>query len=165
MLARALIAFLLLPGFFGGLVPWVLVSGDPWRREGWLPAVILMVVGLLTLLWCVRDFYVSGKGTLAPWDPPTRLVVVGLYRYTRNPIYLGVLLFVSGWSVVAGSPVLAGYAALVAVAFHLRVLLYEEPWLAKTFGPEWAVYSARVPRWIPRMTAGAGKKDHESGQI
>jgi protein-S-isoprenylcysteine O-methyltransferase Ste14 len=118
-----------------------------------------MGLGLLGLMWCVRDFYVSGKGTLAPWDPPARLVIVGLYRYTRNPMYVSVLLFVGGWSAVAASPVLACYAAVVAVAFHLRVLLHEEPWLAKNFGPEWSAYSARVPRWIPRFTADTTKKD------
>lgn len=151
MLVRALFAFLMLPGVFGAIVPWVLVSGDPWRGEGWLSGAVLMGLGLLGLMWCVRDFYVSGRGTLAPWDPPARLVIVGLYRYTRNPMYVSLLLFVSGWSAVAASPVLACYAAVVAVAFHLRVLLHEEPWLAKNFGPDWAAYSARVPRWIPRL--------------
>ncbi|HKA40113.1 MAG TPA: isoprenylcysteine carboxylmethyltransferase family protein [Burkholderiales bacterium] len=157
MLARALIAFLMLPGVFGAVVPWVLVSGDPWRGEGWLAGAGLMGPGLLGLMWCVRDFYVSGRGTLAPWDPPARLVIVGLYRYTRNPMYVSLLLFVGGWSVAAGSPVLAAYAAIVAVAFHLRVILHEEPWCAKTFGPEWSAYSARVPRWVPRFTAEANR--------
>jgi protein-S-isoprenylcysteine O-methyltransferase Ste14 len=154
MFVRALLAFLVLPGFFAGILPWLLLADDSWRGEEWLPGAVLMGVGLLVLLWCVRDFYVSGKGTLAPWDPPKRLVTIGLYRYTRNPMYLGVLTFVSGWSIFAGSPVLAGYAALLAVAFHLRVLLHEEPWLAKSFGPSWAAYAARVPRWFPRLRAG-----------
>lgn len=159
MFLRALLAFLILPGVFGGAVPWVLVAGDPWRGEGWLAGAALMGLGLPGLMWCVRDFYVAGKGTLAPWDPPRRLVIVGLYRYTRNPMYVSILLFVSGWGLFAGSPVLACYAAGVAVAFHLRVLLHEEPWLAKNFGPEWSAYSTRVPRWIPRVTADGTRND------
>jgi protein-S-isoprenylcysteine O-methyltransferase Ste14 len=103
------------------------------------------------LLWCVRDFYVSGRGTLAPWDPPQRLVRVGLYRFTRNPMYVGVLLIVSGWSLLAGSPRLAWYTAILAVAFHLRVVLHEERWLAGQFGPDWEEYKRRVPRWLLRI--------------
>ena len=102
------------------------------------------------LLWCVRDFYVTGKGTLAPWDPPTRLVVVGLYRFVRNPMYVGVLGVVLGWSLVAGSPLLAIYAALLAVGFHLRVVLYEEPVLQRQFGDDWTRYRAGVNRWLPK---------------
>jgi len=68
--------------------------------------MVVLGGGLVVLLWCVRDFYVSGRGTLAPWNPPKRLVVVGLYRFTRNPMYIGVLMVVGGWAVRAGSPVL-----------------------------------------------------------
>jgi protein-S-isoprenylcysteine O-methyltransferase Ste14 len=93
---------------------------------------------------------VSGKGTLAPWDPPKHLVIVGLYRFTRNPMYVGVLLMTAGWSLLAGSPSLAGYVVILAIAFHLRVVLFEEPRLRKQFGEEWASYSATVSRWMPR---------------
>jgi protein-S-isoprenylcysteine O-methyltransferase Ste14 len=77
---------------------------------------------------------VSGKGTLAPWDPPKRLVVVGLYRFTRNPMYVGITLMLIGWSLLVGSSWLFGYTAILALAFHLRILLYEEPRLEKQFG-------------------------------
>jgi protein-S-isoprenylcysteine O-methyltransferase Ste14 len=73
---------------------------------------------VVVLLWCVRDFYVSGRGTLAPWDPPKHLVVVGLYRFTRNPMYIGVLMVVGGWGLRAGSPVLGMY--LVVLVFCPR---------------------------------------------
>ncbi len=109
-----------------------------------------LLVGVCVLLWCVRDFYAIGKGTLAPWDPPKRLVIVGLYRFTRNPMYVGVLGWVSGWSLLAGSPVLAAYAGVLAVCFHLRVIFYEEPTLARQFGNEWTLYCARVNRWLPK---------------
>jgi protein-S-isoprenylcysteine O-methyltransferase Ste14 len=109
----------------------------------------IMVLGISIVLWCVRDFYVIGKGTLAPWDPPRKLVVVGLYKLLRNPMYVGVLGFLAGWTLLAGSPVLAVYTLVVALAFHLRVVLYEEPTLARLFVNEWAQYRKKVNRWIP----------------
>ena len=107
-----------------------------------------LAAGSLILLWCIRDFYVAGKGTLAPWDPPKKLVTVGLYRFTRNPMYVGILLFLAGWIGLAGSPLLAGYTVLLAIAFHLRVVLYEEPRLAQQFTEQWFAYVASVPRWL-----------------
>lgn len=147
---RALLAFLALPAVVGGVIPWLLMSGDQSRSAGtWLGALVLLF-GLIVLGWCVRDFYVIGKGTLAPWDPPKHLVVVGLYRILRNPMYVGVLGVVLGWTLLSGSRALAWYSAALAVAFHLRVRLYEEPTLAKLFGEEWKRYSASVHRWWPR---------------
>jgi protein-S-isoprenylcysteine O-methyltransferase Ste14 len=101
----------------------------------------------------VRDFYRTGKGTLAPWDPPKKLVIVGLYRFVRNPMYTGVLGCVAGWSLIAGSPVLAVYTMVLAVAFHLRVIIYEEPTLARLFGDDWAHYRATVHRWLPKSSS------------
>jgi protein-S-isoprenylcysteine O-methyltransferase Ste14 len=148
MFARALIAFLALPGVVAFAVPIVLL----WRSDhaslkqplGLVP----LAGGLLGLLWCVRDFYVAGKGTLAPWSPPLRLVVVGLYRYSRNPMYVSVGLILIGWAISFASLSLCWYALAVVVAFHLRVLLAEEPWLARTFGDAWKEYRSRVPRWL-----------------
>jgi len=151
MLIRALIAFLALPGVVAGLVPALLLSLD--RHHGGISVYgfVLLVPGLLCLLWCVRDFFVSGRGTLAPWDPPRSLVIVGLYRFVRNPMYLAVLMIVLGWSVAAGSRLLGGYTGFLAVVFHLRVLFYEEPRLHRQFGREWSAYSASVSRWVPRI--------------
>src|SRR5689334_11565608 len=104
MLARALLAFLALPVVVAGLVPSLLLGSDRWRMYGTpLGWPVLFFAGCV-LLWCVRDFYTIGKGTLAPWDPPKKLVIVGLYRYVRNPMYIGVLGLVAGWSLIAGSP-------------------------------------------------------------
>lgn len=154
LFARALLAFLVLPGIFAGLVPWWIVTADPGRGPGWpVAGGFIAVIGLVVLLQCVRDFYAAGKGTLAPWDPPRRLVVVGLYRFTRNPMYVGVLTFVLGCSVAAGSQRLALYCVVVAVVFHLRTIWYEEPRLAAQFGADFERYRAAVPRWLPRRTA------------
>jgi protein-S-isoprenylcysteine O-methyltransferase Ste14 len=104
------------------------------------------------LLWCVGAFYFDGRGTLAPWDPPRSLVVTGVYRLSRNPMYVAVVLVLWGWALGFRSPSLAIYALVVMVAFHLRVVLGEEPWLARKHGARWVQYKAHVPRWfgIPR---------------
>src|SRR5437867_5558149 len=148
MFARALLAFLALPGVVAFAVPiaWLLASSHTRLVQplGLLP----LVCGTVALLWCVRDFYVSGKGTLAPWAPPVHLVVVGLYRYTRNPIYISVTLILLGWAVSFGLPGLFIYTIIVAIAFHLRVVFGEELWLARTHGAQWQEYASRIPRWF-----------------
>ena len=100
------------------------------------------------MLWCVREFYVAGRGTFAPWAPPQKLVVTGLYRYSRNPIYIAVGLVLCGWALGFHSRALTVYALVVILAFHVRVVLGEEPWLARTHGEKWVQYKARVPRWL-----------------
>jgi protein-S-isoprenylcysteine O-methyltransferase Ste14 len=152
MFLRALLAFLALPGLAAVLVPPMIAWFDPWRGQVWIPGLSVMLVGAAVLLLCVRDFYVSGKGTLAPWDPPRHLVAVGLYRFVRNPMYVGVLLLVLGWSVCLSSPVLAVYAGVLAAGFHIRVIKNEEPWLESEFGEEWSEYGAAVSRWLPRVS-------------
>lgn len=148
MFLRALLAFLAMPGIVAFAVPiaW-LRSADRTRLDqplGLLP----LVAGALALLWCVRDFYVQGRGTLAPWAPPERLVVVGLYRHTRNPMYVAVVLILLGWASAYGVSGLYAYAGAIALAFHLRVVFGEEPWLARRHGTQWQDYVARVPRWL-----------------
>jgi protein-S-isoprenylcysteine O-methyltransferase Ste14 len=151
MFFRAVLAFLALPAVVGGLIPWLLLDSDRWRMRGALAGWPILFFGACVLLWCVRDFYKIGKGTLAPWDPPRKLVVLGLYRFVRNPMYIGLLSWVAGWSMIAGSPILAIYTLVLAVAFHLRVILYEEPTLARQFSNDWTQYRATVHRWIPRL--------------
>lgn len=111
--------------------------------------LFVTTLGCVLLAWCVRDFYVAGRGTLAPWSPPQNLVRVGLYRYSRNPMYVGVLTIVVGWAITFHSPVHAWYAASLAIAFQLRILYGEEPWLAERYGEEWTHYRAHVSRWLP----------------
>ena len=147
LFGRALFAFLVLPGTVAFLVPLLFLS--PGDLSSIHPlGLIPLVLGTALLLWCVRDFYVSGKGTLAPWAPPQNLVVTGLYRYSRNPMYVAVVLILCGWALTFRSASLAIYALLVVAAFHLRVVLNEEPYLARTHGDQWVQYKARVPRWL-----------------
>lgn len=156
MLVRAIVAFLALPGVFAGIIPWVMSSVDPWRVNGWCLGIIILSAGLTVLLRCVYDFYAAGKGTLAPWSPPQHLVTVGLYRLTRNPMYLGVLMIIAGWAVINGSPLTGVYLVFAAIAFHLRVIMHEEKWLRENFTCEWKTYSVNVPRWLPG--SGMGRK-------
>ncbi len=149
LLLRALFAFLALPGVVAIAVPaWFaaneLRAGGRFLVAGMLP----LIAGFVLLLWCVRDFYVAGKGTLAPWSPPEHLVTVGLYRFTRNPMYVAVTLMLAGWAAAFTSLTIAIYAVFVIAAFHLRVVFGEEPWLARTHGAVWDEYKARVPRWL-----------------
>jgi protein-S-isoprenylcysteine O-methyltransferase Ste14 len=152
MFLRALSAFLVLPGLFGGVLPALIFGFDPWRSGGHSSGYLVIGLGLFLLFWCVRDFYISGKGTLAPWNPPRKLVIVGLYRFHRNPMYIGVLLILTGWCLASGSTILIVYSASIAIMFHLRVIRNEEPWLEEEFGEDWLAYSAAVSRWMPRVT-------------
>jgi protein-S-isoprenylcysteine O-methyltransferase Ste14 len=156
LLLRSIFFALLMPGTVLAVVPWLLLRGQP-SSEVWhldfrsVLGLLLMAVGAGVLLYCIRDFAVSGRGTLAPVDPPRRLVRVGLYRHVRNPMYLGVILVLVGEAVFFESRVLSFYATIVALSFHLFVVLYEEPKLHALFGEEYDAYRAGVPRWIPRL--------------
>jgi protein-S-isoprenylcysteine O-methyltransferase Ste14 len=150
--ARAVLAFLAMPGVVAFAIPigWIASRPAPFHAAGLLP----LALGIAGLGWCVRDFYVIGGGTLAPWAPPTRLVIVGLYRYSRNPMYVSVVLILLGWAATFAHGGLLAYAAVVALAFHLRVVLGEEPWLERSHGDAWRDYARRVPRWVIRSAPG-----------
>jgi protein-S-isoprenylcysteine O-methyltransferase Ste14 len=151
---RAFWAVLSLPVIVAVIVPAIVVTvggrsapaGVYWI--GLLPAAC----GILICASCVRVFATAGHGTLAPWDPPTRCVVDGLYRWVRNPMYIGVLLILAGAAIGWRSMALAVYAGFVALAFHLRVVMAEEPRLRARFGEEFEVYARHVNRWVPRLT-------------
>ena len=148
---RALTAFLALPGVVAFALPLWLAPRDPATSGARWIGMVLLVAGTLLLLRCVRDFYVAGKGTLAPWTPPRRLVVVGLYRWSRNPMYVSVSFILLGWAVWFMSTTLLVYALGIMLAFHLRVVFFEEPWLEQTHGEAWREYRSRVPRWFGRV--------------
>jgi protein-S-isoprenylcysteine O-methyltransferase Ste14 len=149
---RALFFVVLLPGTVAGYVPYrmLLASGAlhlPDLGIASVAASVLTLTGLCVLLRCVWDFFARGKGTLAPIDPPRHLVVSGLYRYTRNPMYNGVLAVLLGEAWFFGSTSILEYALFVLVAFHLFVVLYEEPTLQAQFHESYRAYRNAVPRW------------------
>jgi protein-S-isoprenylcysteine O-methyltransferase Ste14 len=157
-LIRAVIAFLALPGTVAFVVPFMIAKLDSSAQAFHPAALPIFAVGIFLLLWCVRDFYVAGRGTLAPWSPPQQLVIVGLYRFSRNPMYIAVFVILASWAISFRSVFLTLYALAVLILFHLRVIFHEEPWLEKEFGDQWKRYRADVPRWIGwsrRMRASA----------
>jgi len=149
------------PGFVAGVVPWWL---SQWRIEPpfigipvfrWAGGA-LVTLGVLGLLDSFVRFAVQGLGTPAPIMPTRHLVVSGLYRYVRNPMYLAVASVILGQGLIFGNSALLEYGAAVCLLFHLFVLVYEEPTLRASFGSEYQIFCAAVPRWIPRLTPWRG---------
>jgi protein-S-isoprenylcysteine O-methyltransferase Ste14 len=149
---RSLLFLVLIPGTVAGYIPWRILRvrhelAFPVPSMSAVAAASLALVGIGVLLICVWDFFRAGRGTLAPFDPPTRLVVRGLYRFTRNPMYNGVTALLLGEAWFFQSGVLFQYALLIFVMFHLMVVIYEEPALTAKFGENYRAYRAAVPRW------------------
>jgi protein-S-isoprenylcysteine O-methyltransferase Ste14 len=144
--------FWLLPQWLGFSVE--MAGAARWR---WL-AAIPSVLGFAVALRCVWDFGWTGHGTPAPFAPPQRLVIVGSYRYVRNPMYLGLAAGWIGLWVIFGhaNPILIAAVASVALAVCLFVLFYEEPVLRKKFGADYEEYCRNVNRWWPHLR-GWGK--------
>lgn len=150
--AKAIFFTLLIPGTVTVIVPWLLLGKtDLGNVVGFgslqIAACILALLGAAVLLHCIWGFAAYGKGTLAPISPPEVLVVRGLYRYTRNPMYLGVVAILIAEVMYFQSPELFLYSAVVALCFHLFVIFYEEPRLRKQYGQEYVQYCQVVPRW------------------
>jgi protein-S-isoprenylcysteine O-methyltransferase Ste14 len=146
--------FVVAPGVVVGLVPWALTDGwDP--DDPWAPLVVLGVVllaaGLLVLVQAFVRFVVEGVGTPAPVAPTAHLVVGGLYRHVRNPMYLAVGSLIVGQALILGRPGLLLYAALFAATVFAFVRGYEEPALTQQFGAEYDAYRRAVPGWWPRL--------------
>lgn len=150
------IAFLVVaPGVVAGLVPW-LITG--WRGPAaWGPAVVIWIVAALLILpgvWLLLDAFVRfarASGTPAPVAPTTHLVVVGPYRFVRNPMYVAVVAIILGQAVLFGSWWALGWAVLVAAAVALFVAGYEQPTLERRYGEEYTRYRANVRAWTPRL--------------
>jgi protein-S-isoprenylcysteine O-methyltransferase Ste14 len=151
------IAFTLaVPGTVIVLIPYVLTG---WRPRPpllaidvtrWLGVALMMLATPLffRFLW---GFVREGEGTPAPLAPTARLVVGGPFQWVRNPGYVAVVSLVVGQALLLGSRTVLAYAALLAIAFHLFVVLYEEPTLRRQFGAEYEAYCNAVPRWLPRF--------------
>lgn len=133
-----------------------------WSTAQYL-SLLLMVVGAAILIRCVWDFAAVGRGTLSFVDAPKKLVIVGLYRYVRNPMYIGVLLVLMGETVLFKSVPLLKYTAGWFVVVNLAVLLYEEPTLRHRFGESYDQYCRSVHRWWPgRPFHEAGNSEHQA---
>jgi protein-S-isoprenylcysteine O-methyltransferase Ste14 len=151
LLVKNLIFTGLVPGTVAGVVPWLLVGEHaPAGGGARFLALLLFALGLSIYSWCVWDFASFGRGTPAPIDAPRHLVVGGLYRLSRNPMYLGVLAVVLGWAALFSHATVVVYAVAIFTAFHCFVVFYEEPHLQELFGDEYQAYRESVGRWLGR---------------
>jgi len=151
--------FALAPGTVAGLVPWLITRWHP-AMTWWLPLRVLgwllVAAGAAVIVPAFVRFVVEGLGTPAPVAAPSRLVVGGVYRYVRNPMYVAIVSAVSGQALIFGSVGLIWYDLLVAAAMVAFVLVYEEPTLRRQFGADYETYRRNVPGWLPRLHPWAG---------
>jgi len=127
--------------------------------------LLMVLLGMILLTTTVFLFSTVGEGTPAPWDPPTKLVVEGPYRYTRSPMIVGVLAVLFGESVLTGSWVIFLWTVFFFTLNHVYFILSEEPGLVKRFGESYRKYKRHVPRWIPRITPWQGDEEISIGDI
>ncbi len=156
---RSLFFTIVIPGTVVVLIPYLIVSREGARLpDPWTPvqavSLVVMGVGATILVRCIWDFAARGRGTLAPIDPPKQLVVQGLFRYVRNPMYLGVLIVLLGETAFFESIALLRYTGIWFAVVHLVVVLYEEPSLRRRFGEAYERYCRSVYRWLPTRPPG-----------
>jgi protein-S-isoprenylcysteine O-methyltransferase Ste14 len=149
----SIVFFVAAPGTVAGLIPWWLTS---WQIEdAWLPlqvvGALVIAAGLAVLVQAFVRFVVDGFGTPAPVAPTEELVISGLYRHVRNPMYIAVVAIIAGQALVFGQPVVLAYAAAMWVVFAAFVRAYEEPTLLETYGAQYDAYRRAVPAWLPRL--------------
>jgi protein-S-isoprenylcysteine O-methyltransferase Ste14 len=148
----SVIFLVVVPGTVAGLIPWLLTgwkSSDPPVVVGVVGA-LLIAAGLGVLLHAFACFVIEGIGTPAPVAPTQSLVVGGLYRHVRNPMYIAVAAVIVGQALLLGRPELLVYALVFMAAVATFVRLYEEPVLSRRFGDQYAQYRRAVPAWRPR---------------
>lgn len=164
---KSLLFLLVAPGTVLVLIPhWLLRSEAlaislPLGALRWL-GLIPASLGLAILLWSFWAFTFIGRGTPAPTDPPRIFVAEGLYRFVRNPMYVGVLQTLIGEGILFQHPLLLLYSILVFLAFHLFVVFYEEPHLRNRFGDPYLTYMRDVPRWIPRIPGNRRRRETDN---
>lgn len=151
---RNLFFTILQPGIVAILIPYWILSfriqsffGSSFTLLQYL-AIAIFIMGVILLLICIADFAIKGKGTLSPADPTKKLVVSGPYRYSRNPMYVGVTMMLVGEAIFFQSVALWIYAGLIFTAFFLFVRFFEEPRLLEDFGDDYKKYCKSVRRWI-----------------
>jgi len=151
--AGSLVFLLLAPGVVAGVVPWLLTGWDSTDPPAALVAlgVLLIGAGVAVLLHAFARFVVEGIGTPAPVAPTEHLVVGGLYRHVRNPMYVAVATTIVGQALVLGRPALLLYVLAFMATVAAFVRFYEEPVLSERFGDEYEAYRRAVPGWRPRL--------------
>jgi protein-S-isoprenylcysteine O-methyltransferase Ste14 len=152
-LLRSIVVGLLFVSLWTWFVPRWMARGLL-HPEPSIVAIVLMSIGALIMLRCVFDFAWRGLGTPAPFDPPRRLVISGLYRWVRNPMYLGMGAFLVGEAILL--PAITREMLILTgslwVAVTIFILVYEEPTLRRLFGADYVAYCRHVHRWLPRLT-------------
>lgn len=141
-------------GFFTYYFPYQITSRDFLLfNTGYFAylAIPFFIIGTLIIIWCSVDMIQKGKGTPAHVDPPKKLIINGLYRYSRNPIYLGALFVLISYILWFGSGLVVIYFFLFLLAYQILITLIEEPILRNTFGKDYEEYCQKVPRWMPRL--------------
>lgn len=123
-----------------------------------IAGAVVCALGMTLALWCVATFIRIGKGTPAPFDAPRRLVIRGPYRFVRNPMYLGGGVALAGAALFYRSAWLLAYAIAFLLVFHLFVVFYEEPTLARKFGVDYEEYKRKVRRWWPSSAASGRER-------
>jgi protein-S-isoprenylcysteine O-methyltransferase Ste14 len=131
--------------FYSG--PPDLITAENLQFIGILP----ILAGFLVSLKCFFDFIFTGQGTPVPIDPPKKLVVSGLYRLSRNPMYIGILIILFGEAILFRSLILIGYTVIVFCLFQIFIVGFEEPFLNEKFGKKYNDYCNVVPRWIAHL--------------
>ena len=155
LLLKNLLFTVLVPGTVAVYLPLLIAQHrSPVSGLALTFALAVLTLGTAIYVWCVWDFATFGRGTPAPIDAPKNLVVHGLYRYTRNPMYVGVLTVILGWAALFRIGNLVLYALVVGACFHLFIVLYEERHLAGEFGSQYEAYRSQVARWLPRPRRG-----------
>ena len=153
---KSAVATIVVPGAACVLIPYYILNG---ARISLTPplgilqvmAILIAGLGLYMIVWVSTAFVRQGKGTPIPIDPPTQLVITGLYRYVRNPMYVGAVLIILAEAIYFGSAWLMLYAVGLWAALHTALVVFEEPQLKKRFGADYEQYLKAVPRWIPKM--------------
>jgi protein-S-isoprenylcysteine O-methyltransferase Ste14 len=153
----SVIFFVLAPGTVAGLIPFMI---SRWHTGPPFPGIfvlrilggLLIAIGVISLVHCFARFALKGHGTPAPIAPTESLVVSGLYKYVRNPMYVAILAIILGQALLFANMSLLIYSAIVWFCFHIFIVSYEEPTLRRRYGEAYDRYRANVPRWLPRIS-------------
>jgi len=149
---RAAFFIVVVPASVAGWIPWYAAGSPPLAPRAGAPlaavSALMIVAGWTVLLICAREFARAGRGTPAPYDPPRSLVTSGMYRFTRNPMYVGVVTAIFGQALWFHSRNTTYYGIAMVLAFHVAILIYEEPRLTRVFGQQYLDYKKSVPRWV-----------------